>query len=63
MGIPCVVDGLGELGRVREEEEVLSRPQKAQTGFPDFASAHKSWVGFWWERVGDGGPFTSGVGS
>jgi hypothetical protein len=34
---------------------------KAQAGFPGLASAHKSWVGLWWVRVGDGGPVTSEV--
>ena len=63
MGIPYVVDGLGELGRGLEEKEVLNpiRASKAQAGFPGLASAHKSWVGLWWVRVGDGGPVTSEV--
>ena len=63
MGISYVVDGLGELGRGLEEKEVLNpvHVPKAQAGFPGLASAHKSRVGLWWVRVGDGGPVTSEV--
>ena len=46
-----------------EEKEVLNpiRAPKAQAGFLGLVSAHKSWVGLWWVRVGDGGPVTSEV--
>jgi len=59
MGIPYVVDRLGELSRVLEEKEELYpvHTPKAQAGFLALASAHKSWVGLWRVRGGGvGGP-------
>ena len=63
MGVPYMVDGLDELSRGLVKKEVLNpvHAPKAQAGFPGLASAHKSWVGLWWVRVGDGGPVTSEV--